>query len=298
MRRYVAARTDNMKNSPTRRTNATHGKARRGFRRQAGRGGARGWLGPSRMPTGVSASAVSSGRTLAGRRSMATNAVDGSASVGRMGEAQAAFVRRAGRGRMLVVALLRAGQAHCRPVGRSAAAAHQGGMGQRLQEIEGDRKQRRGQCRRAPALVGASANHGQVSHDLGRSGRVSLPQAVGVDWAHRCFSCRLGDGAPNTRNRNPQLERSLANRTKTFDNRSTRDCRADELPLNSMESGRIASCVRSPASVAKPGPKGLIERVGDFGFRPVERMKDANAADEHFVVNPFTGPHPVSAQCP
>ena len=64
--------------------------------------------------------------------------------------------------RRLLVVLLAAGQAHRCPGGRRAccSAAHQGGMGQRLQEIEGDRKQRRGPCRRAPALVGASANHG------------------------------------------------------------------------------------------------------------------------------------------
>jgi hypothetical protein len=39
-------------------------------------------------------------------------------------------------------------------------AAHQRRMGERLQEIERDRKQRHGQNRRAPALVGASADHG------------------------------------------------------------------------------------------------------------------------------------------
>ena len=40
------------------------------------------------------------------------------------------------------------------------AAAHQRGVGERLQEIERDRKQRHGQNRCAPALVGASADHG------------------------------------------------------------------------------------------------------------------------------------------
>jgi len=40
------------------------------------------------------------------------------------------------------------------------AAAHQRGVGERLQEIERDRKQRHGQNRRAPALVGAFADHG------------------------------------------------------------------------------------------------------------------------------------------
>ena len=39
-------------------------------------------------------------------------------------------------------------------------AAHQRGMGERLQEIERDRKQRHGQNRRAPALLGTSADHG------------------------------------------------------------------------------------------------------------------------------------------
>src|SRR6185436_8534982 len=78
---YVAARTDDMNKLPNERTNATHGKARRGFRRQTGRGGARGWLGPSRMPTGVNASAVSSGRTLSGSLLIAMNAVEGSAIV-------------------------------------------------------------------------------------------------------------------------------------------------------------------------------------------------------------------------
>ena len=128
---------------------------------RAGRGGARGWLGPSRIPTGVSASAVSSGRTIAGGRSMATDAVDGSARVvawARPRQHSCSVPAVAGCWSSPCWRPCCA-QAHRRPVGR-CAAAHQGGMGQRLQEIQRDRKQRRGQCRRAPALVGASAIHG------------------------------------------------------------------------------------------------------------------------------------------
>ena len=93
----------------------------------------------------------------------------------RVREAEAAFVvlparRPAGLG----VVLAGSGQAEDAPHlggGLRAAVAHQGGMGERLQEIERDRKQRRGESRRAPALLGAFANHGLNYSESGRDGR-------------------------------------------------------------------------------------------------------------------------------
>src|SRR5580704_10131293 len=79
----VAARTDSMKFSHDRQTNATRGKARSGFRCQTREGGARGWLGPSRMPTGPRASTATGGRsTRTAKSGVTTNDAEGAARVG------------------------------------------------------------------------------------------------------------------------------------------------------------------------------------------------------------------------
>lgn len=82
-----------------------------------------------------------------------------------MREAQAAFVDLARRlaGRLRAVFAGR-GQAEDAPGSRRGfgpAIAHQDGVGQRLEEVERDRKQRHGESRRALcAPVGSFANHG------------------------------------------------------------------------------------------------------------------------------------------
>ena len=74
-----------------------------------------------------------------------------------------AFVDLAGRRhRILRIILAGGGGAHGCPQRHShrSAVAYQRGMGERLQEIEGDRKQRRGECRCAPTRNRSSAVHG------------------------------------------------------------------------------------------------------------------------------------------
>src|SRR5437764_10928937 len=43
-------------------------------------------------------------------------------------------------------------------------------------------------------------------------------------------------------------------------------------------------------------PEGLVERIGDLRLRPVERLEDADAADEAAARDLFAGPHAVAAQ--
>ena len=89
--------------------------------------------------------------------------MESSASAGRVREAEAAFVGLAGGRRLaLGIVLAGGGQAEDAPHlrgGLRPAVAHQGGVGERLQEIEGDRKQRRGKDAVRQPELGAFANH-------------------------------------------------------------------------------------------------------------------------------------------
>lgn len=76
----VALRTDNIKPSLHDERDALH--TRRDFWRQVGEGGPLGWLGPSRIPTGVGYRVGSAGRVAEIGRSAATKCVGGAAKLG------------------------------------------------------------------------------------------------------------------------------------------------------------------------------------------------------------------------
>jgi len=158
MRQTSPRETDSMKFSPrqTKRTRRT-ARARRGFRCQAGEGGARPrWLGPSRMPTGARASTATCGRSTIvvkrrGLRRTTWTAPPGSAHGQDPRQHSLHLAGRRHRnpahrpGPVLGVHIDVQSETAIGPPSRIS-----GGMGERLQEIEGNRKQRRGECRRAP----------------------------------------------------------------------------------------------------------------------------------------------------
>src|SRR5437763_5580143 len=47
-----------------------------------------------------------------------------------------------------------------------------------------------------------------------------------------------------------------------------------------------------------PMPEGLVERIGDLRLGPVERLEDADAADETVARDRLDGPHAIAAQRP
>src|SRR5207302_11238438 len=98
-----------------------------------------------------------------------------------------------------------------------------------------------------------------------------------------------------------QLERAFANRAKPCSDASR------GLIVGSNEAGSsgqrkvpeqpVASGPRRFGRETLP-PEGVVERIGDLRFRPVEWLEDAHTSDEYAVVNFFAGPHAVAAQRP
>src|SRR5580704_628018 len=177
----VAARTDSMKFSP-RQTNERDARQGASWLQVSGEGGWRaGLVGPVADADG--------GKGIDGHQRAVDEDGDewgddkrgGRGQGRRMGKTQAAFVYLAGRRhRVLGIVLAGAGRAHRCPQRHRhrPAVAHQRGMGERLQEIEGDRKQRRGESCRAPTRSGASAIHALATHEYAPNGRGSLSLAV------------------------------------------------------------------------------------------------------------------------
>lgn len=100
-------------------------------------------------------------------------------------EAAVVIGRRSGSRLVRAFALVRRGLAEYRPKSRRHAVTHQRGVRQRLQEIQGDRKQRQGKCRGAPTRFGPSATHGAqycaAPRDC-KSLRVGPPRLLGELW--------------------------------------------------------------------------------------------------------------------
>lgn len=85
----------------------------------------------------------------------------------RMSQTQAAFMRAAGcRQTAILIWIGRAGQTHRRPKGEQRpAGAHRRSVGQRLERIESNRKQRHHEGSRSPSPVEAHAIHATFLHD-------------------------------------------------------------------------------------------------------------------------------------
>jgi hypothetical protein len=106
---------------------------------------------------------------------------------------------------------------------------------------------------------------------------------------------------PMLRRRAAQLDSAFAHRAQLFDDalggvvvrmdeaRDAAEWKVREQPV----ARRARRLGREPLAPERP-----VERVGDLRLRPVERLEDADATDEHIAVAGLARPHAIPAQRP
>src|SRR5689334_1703540 len=106
----------------------------------------------------------------------------------------------------------------------------------------------------------------------------------------------------------PMLEGDAAQFGRAFEHRAEALCDADRgLVLRPdktrgaidrmMREEPVARCARGLGREAL-APERPVERIGDLGLGPIERLEDADAADETAARDLFAGPHAIAAQRP
>jgi hypothetical protein len=91
-----------------------------------------------------------------------------------------------------------------------------------------------------------------------------------------------------------QLKSSLAQCVQAFDDPFRGEIAGANEACRSVQGNMLEQPVagRSRCFSGKAlAPKGLVERLGNFGFRPVEWMEDADTADEYLTIHFFSQAH-------